>query len=131
MPICSQAHNSNQNLQYPYRHSIIQEAINILWFKNKDDDGMTFQEHFSPMPIRAMALVLTAVGLIIRLVSWMLTRHRPTVIRYSVALRSGLMVHARSPIGMKSASKTCTNGTSTHSLNFMITIMQGVVILLR
>ena len=23
---------------------------------------MTFQEHFSPMPIRAMALVLTAVG---------------------------------------------------------------------
>jgi len=54
-------HNSNETLQYPYRHPIIQEAINILWFKNKDDDGMTFQEHFSPIPTRAMALVLTAI----------------------------------------------------------------------
>jgi len=54
-------HNSNENLEYPYRHPIIQEAINILWFKNKDDDGMTFQEHFSPMPIRAMALVLAVI----------------------------------------------------------------------
>ena len=60
--MCSQEHNYYENLQYPYRHPIIQEAINILWFKSKDDDGMTFQEHFSPMPIRAMALVLTAVG---------------------------------------------------------------------
>ena len=62
--MCSQEHNYYENLpnQYPYRHPIIQEAINILWFKNRDDDGMAFQEHFSPMPIRAMALVLTAVG---------------------------------------------------------------------
>lgn len=54
-------HNSDENLQYPYQHPIIQEAINILWFKNKDDDGMTFQEHFSPMPIPAMALVLAVI----------------------------------------------------------------------
>jgi len=51
-------YNSGGNLQYPYRNPIIQEAINMLWFKNREDDGITFQEHFSPMPIRAMALVL-------------------------------------------------------------------------
>jgi len=130
MPICSQEHNSNETLQYPYRHPTIQEAVNILWFKNKDDDGTTFQEHFSPMPIRAMALVLTAVGFD-HTASVLDANPVPTVIRYSAALRNGLMAHARSPNGMKSASKTCTNGTSTRSLNFMITIIQRGMILLR
>jgi len=53
--------NYSESLQDPYRHTAIQKAVNSLWFKNKDDDGMKFQEHFSPMPIRAMALVLAVI----------------------------------------------------------------------
>ena len=55
------------NPVYQYRHPIIQKAINTLWFKNEDDDGMTFREHFSPIPIPAVALVLTVVGINITL----------------------------------------------------------------
>ena len=58
----SQERNSG-NLLHQYRHPIIQKAINILWFKNEDDDGMAFREHFSPIPIPAVALVLTVVGI--------------------------------------------------------------------
>ena len=58
----SQEQNSGNPL-HQYRHPIIQKAINILWFKNKDDDGMIFLEHFSPIPIPAVALVLTLVGM--------------------------------------------------------------------
>ena len=47
---------------HQYRHPIIQKAINTLWFKNEDDDGMLFREHFSPIPTPAVALVLTMVG---------------------------------------------------------------------
>jgi hypothetical protein len=61
--VCSQELNSKESLRGPYRHTVIQKAVNSLWFKDKDDDGMTYQEHFSPMPIEAMALVLAVVGI--------------------------------------------------------------------
>ena len=57
-----QEQNSGNSL-HQYRHPFLQKAINILWFKNKDDDGMIFQDHFSPIPIPAVALVLTVVGM--------------------------------------------------------------------
>jgi hypothetical protein len=45
----------------PYRHPIIQEAINLTLFRNKDDVGVVYHEHFSPMPIPIIALMLTVV----------------------------------------------------------------------
>ncbi|KAI9434408.1 hypothetical protein F5148DRAFT_1154795 [Russula earlei] len=51
----------NGGTRHPYRHPLIQKAIITLWFKNKSDDGMTFREHFSPLPIPAMALVLVVI----------------------------------------------------------------------
>jgi hypothetical protein len=63
IPVRSQDHNFHKFSGDCYQHPIIQKAINILWFKNMDDDGMTFHEHFSPMPIPAIALVLTVVGI--------------------------------------------------------------------
>jgi len=45
----------------PYRHPMLQKAINIMWFRKKDDDGIVFHEHFTPMPIQAMALALTVI----------------------------------------------------------------------
>jgi len=45
----------------PYRHPIIQKAINIIWFQNKDSDGIIFHELFTPVPIPAIALALTVI----------------------------------------------------------------------
>ena len=66
IPVRVQEQNS-ENPVHQYRHPIIQKGINVLWFKDKDDDGMTFQEHFSPIPISAVALILTVVGMNIML----------------------------------------------------------------
>ena len=62
IPVRLQEQNSG-NSPHQYRYPIIQKLINILWFKNEDDDGMIFQDHFSPIPIPAVALVLTVVGM--------------------------------------------------------------------
>jgi len=45
----------------PYRHPIIQRAINATWFRNKDDVGVVDHEHFSPMPISIIAITLTVI----------------------------------------------------------------------
>jgi Domain of unknown function (DUF6532) len=47
--------------RHPYRHPAIQKAINMMWFQSKDDDGIVFHEYFTPIPIQAIALVLTVV----------------------------------------------------------------------
>ncbi|KAH9954062.1 hypothetical protein BC827DRAFT_80350 [Russula dissimulans] len=47
--------------RHPYRHPIIQKAINTIWFQNKDSDGIVFHELFTPIPIQTMALVLTVI----------------------------------------------------------------------
>jgi hypothetical protein len=46
---------------YPYRHPIIQNVINITWFNHKDDGGIVFHEYFTPIPIETIALALTVV----------------------------------------------------------------------
>jgi len=46
---------------HPYRHPMIQKAINITWFQNKDADGIVYPEHFTPMPIQAISLALTVI----------------------------------------------------------------------
>ena len=50
-----------RNGRDPYRHPIIQRAINTIWFRNKDDIGVVDHEHFSPMPISILAITLTMV----------------------------------------------------------------------
>jgi hypothetical protein len=47
--------------RHPYRHPVIQKAINITWFQDKDSDGIVFHEHFTPMPMQVIALTLTVV----------------------------------------------------------------------
>jgi Domain of unknown function (DUF6532) len=46
----------------PYSHPIIQRAINVSWFRDKNDVGIMNLGHFSPMPVSAIALILTAVN---------------------------------------------------------------------
>ncbi|KAH9983845.1 hypothetical protein BJV77DRAFT_1041173 [Russula vinacea] len=45
----------------PYRHRIIQQAINIIWFNDRSSDGVVFPNYFNPMPYEAIAVVLTAI----------------------------------------------------------------------
>lgn len=44
-----------------YQHPIIQKAVNVMWFQNKRDEGIQFRNMFKPIPIAAIALVLTAI----------------------------------------------------------------------
>ena len=44
-----------------YYHPIIQKAINAMWFQNKCDEGVLFTEMFKPIPVPAIAFVLTTV----------------------------------------------------------------------
>ncbi|KAF8265701.1 hypothetical protein EI94DRAFT_1804022 [Lactarius quietus] len=45
----------------PYRHPIIQRAIDTTWFRNKDDIGVVNHEQFSPIPIPIIAITLTVI----------------------------------------------------------------------
>lgn len=46
---------------FPYRHPIIQQCINVIWFGGRRGEGVRFTNEFNLMPYEAVALVLTAV----------------------------------------------------------------------
>ncbi|KAH9984988.1 hypothetical protein BJV77DRAFT_1162251 [Russula vinacea] len=46
---------------FPYRNSIIQRAINLTWFEDKEDDGVVFYEYFAPIPFETIAFVLAVI----------------------------------------------------------------------
>ncbi|KAG1763525.1 hypothetical protein EDD22DRAFT_1022498 [Suillus occidentalis] len=43
-----------------FRTRLNQQAANILWYRNKKDEGVVFEKAFSPFPLPALALVYTA-----------------------------------------------------------------------
>ncbi|KAH8989516.1 hypothetical protein EDB86DRAFT_2942792 [Lactarius hatsudake] len=45
----------------PYRHPIIQQCINVVWFGDRKGEGVRFPNEFNPMPYEAVSLVLTAI----------------------------------------------------------------------
>lgn len=45
-----------------YKHPIIQKAVNVMWFKNKRDEGIVYPDLFNPIPVHSIALILTAVS---------------------------------------------------------------------
>ncbi|KAI9432585.1 hypothetical protein H4582DRAFT_1857737 [Lactarius indigo] len=45
----------------PYRHPIIQQCINVVWFGDRNGDGVRFSNEFNPIPYETIALVLTAI----------------------------------------------------------------------
>ncbi|KAF8229109.1 hypothetical protein L208DRAFT_1402691 [Tricholoma matsutake] len=44
-----------------YQSKLIQKVINAMWFRNKQDEGITYSSYFNPFTILAHALVLTAI----------------------------------------------------------------------
>ena len=45
-----------------YNHPIIQKAVNKIWFNNKRDEGVIYQNYFNPISVPSIALILTAVS---------------------------------------------------------------------
>ncbi|KAJ6594830.1 hypothetical protein B0H19DRAFT_1284580 [Mycena capillaripes] len=43
-----------------YRAALIQKSVNIMWFANSRDEGVSFPEFFNPITKAGLALVLTA-----------------------------------------------------------------------
>jgi hypothetical protein len=62
LTLSKQEDQNGINRHYPYRHPIVQKAINVSWFRDKNDVGTINHERFSPMPVSAIALILTAVN---------------------------------------------------------------------
>ncbi|KAF5377949.1 hypothetical protein D9615_006757 [Tricholomella constricta] len=44
-----------------YQHPIIQMGVSKLWFNNKRDEGVIYSDMFDPMPVPAIALILTTI----------------------------------------------------------------------
>lgn len=59
----------------PYQHEVIQKVINIMWFNKRADEGILYSEFFDPMPVPAIALVLTAVSCSATLYDFLMKLH--------------------------------------------------------
>ena len=49
---------------------IIQKIINIMWFANKNDEGIKHHTWFKPFPLPTLMLVLSAVSIILDVCHW-------------------------------------------------------------
>ena len=107
--------NPGGSPHHPYRHPALQKAINITWFQDKEDDGVVYHEHFSPMSVPAISFILAVVRIVFMPDGPRILTIVSTVIRSSAASMSGRMAHARRLSGTKSGSRPCTNHTSAHS----------------
>ncbi|KAK7007331.1 hypothetical protein R3P38DRAFT_3281561 [Favolaschia claudopus] len=45
-----------------FKHPIIQKAVNAMWFANRRDEGPSHPEYFKPIPVEALAAILTVVS---------------------------------------------------------------------
>ncbi|KAG2089200.1 hypothetical protein BD769DRAFT_1372151, partial [Suillus cothurnatus] len=45
-----------------YKTELLQQGINGMWFLNRSDEGVIYHKYFDPIPIKTIALVLTAVS---------------------------------------------------------------------
>ena len=52
-----------QNCKGLYESSLLQQAVNIMWFSGPSGSGVTFSDYFSPIPLKTIALIYTVVSL--------------------------------------------------------------------
>ncbi|KAF8877344.1 hypothetical protein BD779DRAFT_1475237 [Infundibulicybe gibba] len=78
-----------------YKNPIIRKGICALWFTNGQDEGIEYSNLFNPMPICAIALILTAVECVINMwstgvkrpVPFVSTMYRPLYVYHIEQLR--------------------------------------------
>jgi hypothetical protein len=112
-PTISQEIDPDGTRHHPYRHPALQKVINITWFQRKDDGGVVFHQHFSPLSVPAIAFILTVVRAVFAS-SHEVDTNVCTLLRSSAVLTNGRMAHARRLSGGKTGSRRCTNHTSAH-----------------
>ena len=61
--IDSQIHDPEQRSGL-YKNPLIQKIVNVMWFRNALDEGVSYPDHFQPLKTHTVALVLTVVRLI-------------------------------------------------------------------
>ncbi|KAG2111753.1 hypothetical protein DEU56DRAFT_985303 [Suillus clintonianus] len=44
-----------------YKTELLQDGINVMWFANRNDEGIVYNQFFNPMPIKLIALMLTTI----------------------------------------------------------------------
>ncbi|KAG1800498.1 hypothetical protein EV424DRAFT_1545734 [Suillus variegatus] len=44
-----------------YKSELLQDGINIMWFANRNDEGVVYPKYFYPIPVEVVALVLTGI----------------------------------------------------------------------
>ncbi|KAG1794062.1 hypothetical protein EV424DRAFT_1335561, partial [Suillus variegatus] len=44
-----------------YKTELLQDGINVMWFANRSDEGIVYNQFFNPMPIKLIALMLTTI----------------------------------------------------------------------
>ncbi|KAH7918565.1 hypothetical protein BV22DRAFT_1024399 [Leucogyrophana mollusca] len=44
-----------------FKTALIQKGADVMWFTNKNDEGVVYHHHFKPFPVSALALLLTAI----------------------------------------------------------------------
>jgi hypothetical protein len=59
MQLCHENHTLRRGL---YRNPLIQKIVNVMWFRNRQDEGVTYRKYFHPMRAETVALVLTVVS---------------------------------------------------------------------
>jgi hypothetical protein len=77
-----------------FQTKLTQKAANLVWYRNKKDEGIVFAKYFTPFSIPAMALCYTAVSLAIHV---LIIRH-DVYHRLNAALMSGLMGNASTSV---------------------------------
>ncbi|KAK6987696.1 hypothetical protein R3P38DRAFT_3332501 [Favolaschia claudopus] len=58
---CRFAYKDVANKKGLFKHPIIQKAVNAMWFANRRDEGPSHPEYFKPIPVEALAAILTVV----------------------------------------------------------------------
>ncbi|KAK7020993.1 hypothetical protein R3P38DRAFT_3272045 [Favolaschia claudopus] len=58
---CRFAYKDVANKKGLFKHPIIQKAVNAMWFANRRDEGPSHPEYFKPIPVEALAAILTVI----------------------------------------------------------------------
>lgn len=56
-----QNHRTHSERRGLYKNPLIQKIVNVMWFRNRQDEGIKFNKYFHPIKPEMVALVLTVI----------------------------------------------------------------------
>ncbi|KAJ7058404.1 hypothetical protein C8F01DRAFT_1303941 [Mycena amicta] len=97
-----------ENRKGLYKNPVLQKAVNTLWFANRRDEGPSFPELYKPLPIPALALILTLIENCVD--EWLTGIKTPTPFtanEYRTVYESHIMSLSVRPKALFSTPKIC------------------------